>query len=62
MPEVQLALLALQMLEKLAPVIQQQFQSGVITAEQQQAVRDQYTKLMENLDTVFSGPEWEVKK
>lgn len=55
-------LAALNLVEKLMPTIQQLGTSGVITAEQQQIIRDQYNALRAQGDAAFSGPEWQVSQ
>lgn len=61
MEELTLAVAALQLLEKLAPVIQQRLAAGQITPEQQSVVRTQYEQFRRNHDAAFTGPEWTVE-
>ena len=37
------------------------FTKGEITAEQQQAARDQYLALRARADAAFRGPEWVIE-
>ncbi len=56
--ELQLALLALSMLEQLSPKIQALFQTGQITPEQQSALLKRYAELLTNSVASFAGHEW----
>lgn len=51
---------ALTLIEKMAPVVQQLFQAGEITIEQQKELNDRIKAL--SASDAFSGPEWEVKQ
>lgn len=48
---------ALTLIEKLSPLVQQLFQKGDITIEQQKALKDRMANL--NNSELFSGPEWQ---
>lgn len=59
MEEIQLALAALALLEKLTPTLATSFKSGEVDDATQQKVRDEYQSFVDNFDAKFSGPEWE---
>jgi hypothetical protein len=54
-----LATVAIDLVEKLLPAIDQLRLKGNITAEQQQQVRARYESLKARADGQFSGPEWQ---
>lgn len=62
MEEIALANAALGLVELLIPRIKQLAQSGQISPEQQQAVRDKYNSLRKAGDAAFAGPEWQTAK
>lgn len=49
---------ALALAEKLAPKIQELFNRGEITFEQQQDLQNRYNRLKAVADGQFTGPEW----
>lgn len=55
-----LAGLAISMLEELAPKIKALFDGGQISAEQQKSLKDRLDALSGS--ETFSGPEWQVEK
>jgi hypothetical protein len=52
---------SMKLVEKLLPVIDDLFQSGQITAEQQQQVRSQYESLKTQSEGQFSQPHWQIE-
>ena len=60
--EIQAALAAIALVEKLLPVITEQFKAGQVTAEEQQAVNTRYLQLRSNLDGHFLSPEWKIEQ
>jgi hypothetical protein len=53
------AQLAILILEKALPAIQEQVKKGQIPVEKQQEVLDKLNKLR-SVETGFTGPEWQV--
>ena len=59
MENLMFANLAILILEKVLPAIQEQVRRGQITVESQQAVLSKINKLR-SVETGFTGPEWET--
>ena len=57
---ISLATVAIDLVEKLLPAIEQLRLRGEITAEQQQQVLSRYQSLRTRADGQFSGPEWQI--
>jgi hypothetical protein len=55
---ISLTTVAIDLIEKLLPAIDQLRLKGLITPEQQQQVLDRYQSLRGRADGQFSGPHW----
>lgn len=51
--------LAITLAETLIPKVVKMAAAGEITAEEQRAVLDRFTRLRAQIDAGFTGPEWE---
>lgn len=60
-PEVAVAGIALNLVEKLVPVVAAQVGKGAISQEYQQALLARFAVFRTNLDSLFAGPEWKVQ-
>ena len=51
---------SLSLIEALWPLLTHGIQTGQVTPEQQQVVRNRYLSLRNAGDAAFTGPEWDV--
>lgn len=56
-----LALGVLQLGKQVIPLVQQLFQKGQITADQQKKILKEYNDLKAAGDAAFSGEEWQIE-
>ena len=56
-----IAVLFLELAKLLLPMIKQEMEAGQVSKETQQSVRSRYIEVRDNLDTLFSGPEWMIE-
>jgi len=58
MEKLALAIAALNLLDKLMPIIDADVKAGTVSVEDQKKVRTEYENLVGRLDELFDGPQW----
>lgn len=62
MNEALAAAAALELVERLLPIIEERVKSGQVSPEDQTKLRSKYEALRAKADAAFTGPEWAVEK